>query len=507
MATKPGRWRTRDGLWGAPLWVRAGLVTVAIGLFTFRFADRDLVPYILDEPQLQDAAQADALSGRWAQISVLHGTQGMRYGPAALWFYAAVHRLVGPLPERSILATTLLLTAAQLALALAVARALGGGSILFSTLAALLASSPYLFFWSRSGWDNPLLGAWAAGAVALLLTRGLPAAVRGGLLGVLVGLGLSTHLMAIPFSLAVVAVLCLQGRNWRLVVSVLGPLVLVALTVSLPYLLALQTEPSLPAPAWHRWGGAVSAAGRICLEFIETGRIQTAAGMERFLDQAATLFREGLGAWTWVLDAGPALSWVLALLAAAGLVASARSANPQARVLGRLGLLVWTAHAVFLGLPSLQLEPHYQQPTAWIVPTGCCALALPLLSRRRWAACVLVGGLWAVALAEVGLAERWMLWLRAHGGTAGIHYSVPLSAQRSLLQEACTTDRQMIALANRTYLFPQSLLSLAQTESACAGKRVAVCPLNCPALDGRWRVVSVRYAAPPGGRLARLVSP
>ena len=92
--------------------------------------------------------------------------------------------------------------------------------------------------------------------------------------------------------------------------------------------------------------------------------------------------------------------------------------------------------------------------------------------------------------------------MRERGGTAGVHYSVPLSGQRAFLHSACSTDRPQVALANRTYLFPDSLLSLAQTEPACAGKRIGVCMGDCPALNAEWRVVSLRYAAPPGGRLA-----
>lgn len=500
-------WTARDGLWGAPLWARTLLVVAALGLLALRFTDRDLVPYILDEPQLQDAAQADAQAGTWATINVLRGTQGKRYGPAPLWFYTAVHRLAGPLPERSILATTLLLSLSLLALALAVARALGGGAVLFATLTALLASSPYLFFWSRTGWDNPLLAAFVDGAVAVALLLRMPAPLRGGLLGVLLGLGLSTHLMAIPFALALVAVLALDGRRRRPARLELGALLVVALLVSVPYLGALRTEPAAAAQAWAHWGGLSEALGRLGPQLLEPARVTTAMGVDGFLDGATPAFSRSLGAWRLVPECGPAVALVLALLAAAGLLAAARSSNVQARRLGRLGLLLWVGHAVFLALPALEREPHYQQPTAWLVSVGACALLMALLPKRPGAAWLLLAGLWGVALAQVGFTEAWMGWVRQHGGTAGTHYSVPLSAQRALLRDACSTERPQVALANRTLLFPQSLFSLAQTERACAGKRVAVCPGNCPALDAQWRVVSVRYAAPPGGRLVPVARP
>ena len=498
----------RDGLWGAPLWLRTGLVALALLLFSFRFQNRDLVPYVLDEPQLQDAAQADAQAGLWASISVLHGTQGMRPGPAPLWFYTAVHRLAGPLPERSILATTLLLTLSQLLLALALARALGGGTVLFATLAALLASSPYLFFWARTGSDNPLLGAWVALAVAVLLWDGVWGLLRGALLGLWVGLSLSTHLVALPFSVAVVVLLLVKARRRRAFYGALGVLLAVALLVNVPYLLALKTEPPSPAPAWQQWGGPSAALARVAFQLLEPGQVATTAGLDTYFDGAFAAFGKSLGARGAVLATGPALSALLALLAVFGFWAAARSGNPRARTLGVLGLLLWLGHALFLGLPQqLRAEPPYQQPTAWLVAAGCCALAMALLPQRPQAAWVLLLGLWGVAIADGGFQHVWMGWVRAHGGTAGVHYSVPLSTQRLLLREACTTPQPKVALANRTLLFPHSLLSLAQTESACAGKTVGVCPVNCPTLDAQWRVVSVRYAAPPAGRLVPVARP
>ncbi len=148
-------WTVRDPVWGAPLWARALLVAAALGLLGLRFGDRDLVPYILDEPQFQDAAETHARASTWPSISPLTGNLGVPYGPAPVWFYTAVHRLVGPRPERSVLAVTLFLSLTELAFAAALARTLRGGAILFATLTALLAGSPFLFFWSRVAWEVP----------------------------------------------------------------------------------------------------------------------------------------------------------------------------------------------------------------------------------------------------------------------------------------------------------------------------------------------------------------
>src|SRR5262249_36586492 len=63
--------------WG-PAWF---LVAGALPALGPRFLDREHVSYVLDEPQLQDAAVRDARAGHWASISVLRGTRGVRYGP------------------------------------------------------------------------------------------------------------------------------------------------------------------------------------------------------------------------------------------------------------------------------------------------------------------------------------------------------------------------------------------------------------------------------------------
>src|SRR5262249_46798033 len=103
--------------WPAWLLVAGGLL--ALGT---RFVDRDIESYVLDEPQRQDVSARDAAAGHWASISALRGTRGLRYGPAPLWFYTAVHRVAGPRPEAGIVAAGLFLTGAACVLAWVLAR-------------------------------------------------------------------------------------------------------------------------------------------------------------------------------------------------------------------------------------------------------------------------------------------------------------------------------------------------------------------------------------------------
>ncbi len=158
----------RDPVWGAPLWARVLLVGMALGTFGLRFADRDLVPYILDEAKFQDVAQRSVDTGTWPTISPVVASLGARYGPGPVYFFTAIHHLLGPRPERSAFATTLFLTLVELALAASLARALRGGTVLFATLSVFLGGSPVLFFWSRLAWDA--LAGFTAAAIALVAT-------------------------------------------------------------------------------------------------------------------------------------------------------------------------------------------------------------------------------------------------------------------------------------------------------------------------------------------------
>ena len=153
--------------WPAWLLVAGGLL--ALGT---RFVDRDLQSYVLDEPQLQDAAAHDAMAGRWAAISTLRGTRGLRYGPAPLWFYTAVHRVAGPRPEAGILAAGLFLTGAACGLAWVLARRSQAPPLVLAVGLWVAAASPFAFLWSRQGWDNPLLAGFAALTVVALARPG-----------------------------------------------------------------------------------------------------------------------------------------------------------------------------------------------------------------------------------------------------------------------------------------------------------------------------------------------
>ncbi len=500
------RWTARDAQWGAPLWARALLVIAALGAVGLRFADRDLVPYILDEPRFQDAATTHAEAGTWPSISPLTGNVGLAYGPGPVWFYTAVHHLVGPKPERSILAATLFASLTLLILAGALARAMRGGTVVFATLTVLLASSPFLFFWSRMAWE--VFACYVALAVAVLATDKPLGLGRGTLLGILFGLALTSHPMTAPVVLASFIVLGWEAARRRAGAAGLLALVAAIVVVNVPYLLAvLHSGGRAPQPPGPSLGGrALAMLGRLGGELLEPARVLTTTGIDYFFDAAWPNFRAWLGTPAALLAMGPALAFFLALLGAAGLLWAGRCGGRGLRRVARVGLLAWVGTAVLLSGLGLAVHPHYQFSTWWIVPAGVGGLAMALLPRHAGLARGLLVSVWVLSMAQTVFNRAWMGWIRERGGTAGIHYSVPLSGQRALLQAACATERPQVALANQTYLFPDSLLSLARTEPACAEKRVAICRGRCPVLDAQWSEVSVRYAAYPGGRLAFLVS-
>jgi hypothetical protein len=497
----------RDPVWGAPLWARILLVGVALGCFGLRFADRDLVPYILDEPKFQDVAQRSVETGTWPTISPVVASLGARYGPGPVYFFTAVHHLLGPRPERSAFATTLFLTLVELALAASLARALRGGTVLFATLAVLLAGSPFLFFWSRLAWDA--LAGFTAAAVALAATDRPVSLPRGLLIGALLGLALASHPMTLPLSLATLIVLGWEVVRRRTGVAGLLSVVAALVLVNIPYILALRRETRQPSILGSEgfWTKLLNVPGRLIGQLLEPARVLTTSGVEYFFEAAWSDFLSWLGAARALLTAGSTVTVALAIVGATGLTWAARRGGPGIRRVARIGLLAWVGLAVLLSFLGLVVQPHYQLAAWWLVPAGVGALAMALRPAHPLRARALLACVWVLALGEVAFDQAWMQWVRERGGTAGVHYSVPMAAQRALLNAACSTDRPQVALANRTYLFPESLLSLAQTEPACTGKRVAICSGHCPPLEPKWRVVSVDYAAYPGGRLASMVNP
>ncbi|HET9450141.1 MAG TPA: hypothetical protein VFO83_04640, partial [Aggregicoccus sp.] len=467
-----------------------GLAVAALG---YRLANLDLAPFILDEPQFLAAATEQLRTGRWLRASPLVGTQGVTYGPSVLWFYGAVHALLGPSPERSILAMCLLVTASHLALALALARLLRGGVLLAALLVGLLAASPYQFFWSRLAWDQ-LVNVCAAWALVLLATQAPLGAARSLALGLVLGVAVSSHLMVLPLVALVLAGLAWELRTEpRRLLRTLALLAAGLLAVNLPYLgyLAAHPPPALPPPR-----GSLQLLG---VHLLQPARVATLWGIDYFFDGDWGRFLAGSALARTLHAASLPLLAALLLASAAGLGVALRSSERGTRRVALLAVLTWLGYGAFYALRGLEPQPHYQFPTGWVLPFGLAAGVQALRGYRPRLGGLAVGALAALACVQLAFIGGWMHFIREGGGTRGVHYATPLALQQQALAAACSASSGPLLLQNETRLFAPSLQYAAWSLPACAGRQVGLCAGRCPRGLLYRRL---RYASATGGALA-----
>lgn len=478
------------------------LVAAALGFFAFRFVDVDSASFTRDEPQFLGAAREQPGTGHWLQANPLFGNLGRRYGPVAFWFYGAVAAAFGDDPRVAIRAMGGVLTAAQVALAWGVTRALRERAAFFAVLAAWLASSPYLFFWSRLAWDLTSL-AGACAAVALLALPGALRPGRAALAGLALGVGVGTHPMIVPLVLAAgIAVAWeLRATPRRLLVT-LGAMSAGCLAVLLPYLLHLARARVLSRAPFRDY----SPPGVAALA-LEAPMIATAWHLERYFDGSWAAFLGWSGTGVLASVSG-ALAVALAAAAVVGLACALRSPADGERRLARIGLLVWPGVVAMLAVLGLEGHAHYQFAAAWVPFFGVAALAAALRRRHRRLGAAALGLLGAVALAQFALIVQWTRFVRLHEGTRGPTYGTSVAAQIAAMRDACAVSEPRIVVRNQTVQYRYPFEYLARTEPACAGRTVVVCaaepgPLArpCPPDEAGTRVRWLRYAHATGGAL------
>lgn len=481
------------------------LAGAALALLAWRFARLDLAAFINDEPRFLEAAAEQVRTGRWLSASPLPGTQGVRYGPAVFWFYGIVGAIWSDHPRPAIAAMGAMASLAQIALAAALARAFAGGLRLFAALLALIASSPYQFFWSRLAWDQAV--GWAsAAAVAVLALEARPRWPTGLAVGALVGIAITTHLMALPFAAALALALIWEAwaspedrRRWASLAVVAGA---AALLVSLPYLRYLAGAPAGETRAVPLDAGTLAAYA------LEPARVATAWGVEYYFDDDWTDFQGWLGglAPLWrgrfvavVLVAGAALF---------GLVVALRSPDLRHRRLARLGLLTWALAPPLLATHTLARHPHYQLGTWWLALVGLAA-ALAWLRVRpgagHWAGTLAV---WLLAAWQVGFIGAWRRYIDDRTGTRGLHYGTPLGHQEEVMRAFCLAPGQRLVLDNQTVLFRRPFAYWSRVLPECRNREVVVCGagaragfLACPEPTPGGRHVRLVYARERGGAL------
>lgn len=478
-------------------------MAVALAMLGYRLTGLDAAPFARDEPQFLAAAREQLRSGHWLSANPLFGNLGMRYGAASFWFYGVVQMFFGDAPRTSLLAMSLVLTVASFALAAALTRLLGEGAFFFAVLLGWIASSPYLFHWSRMAWDLTSLAA-VLGAVALLCAvreiRLRPAMA----LGLLLGLAASTHPSVAPFVFATAVVLCFEWHAGRLSTSTLATLAGSFVLVCLPYASYLMRARILPR------------APRVPLTLADLAdlalmapRIASTWRLEGFYDEDWLHFRAGLGRGVAALDALALIS-LLATLAGTiiGLRMALSSPDAHRRRLARIAVLTWCGSVVMLFALGLDRHVHYHFAAVW-VPAFAVACGLHELRRSRpRTGAIALACLALVALAQFAVIVRWQAYLRAHGGTRTPAYGTTLVAQEHAMRDVCRTPASAIVLENRTGMFGFPFHYLATTEEACRGKRVTVCgglpqhkPPPCPALTPGAVRLRLHYSGNLGGAL------
>jgi hypothetical protein len=470
------------------------LVAAALLMIGYRFLNLGLSPFVLDEPQILRASYEQIQTGEWRSASPLLGTQGVPYGPSAFWFYGAVQWFFGLNPVVSILAMCVILSVSHVILAGALAKAFNGGWLLFATLLGWIASSPYLFFWSRLAWDQLVIV--CSSAAVGLIAQPRVGWVRATTLGLVLGIGLSSHPMILPL-IVVIFLSLIIGTRWthsRKGMILLATVVLGLILVNIPYVLFLAhsqgqsspvPEPSI-ASSFNQFLGPARVATPYGISYLFEGAWEDFLA---FTGAAGHLFRRPL----------PVLVFAIAV-SVPGMIAAIRSPAEHQRVIGYIGLLTWVGYAFAYGFFGIYPHAHYQFPTWWIISVGLAGTLWSLWERNRLVAVCVGVAVWLVTFVQFSFLVSWVNYIRAREGTQGINYSVPLDVQKSVIKKACSVTQRTISIEDYTFLFPQSLEYLALSTKECREKRVYACePMQCLASSPTHRLFRLTYSRTEGG--------
>ena len=484
--------------------LRIAALVAALGLISYRFWHIELVPFARDEPQFLRAAGQQLRSGHWLSANPLYGNLGLRYGPAAFWFYGVVQAVAGEDPRVAIVAMGLTLTLAHLGLVFAVWRLFGESAALLAVLIAWVASSPYEFQWSRLAWDLTSNAAVFAAAALLCTYRDLGVG-RALALGTVIGLGLATHPMLVPFALAVLAVVAAElWTRGRRALAPAAALVGSMVLVNVPYLIFLMRAPVVRRAARlpFSWDGL----GWLLLQ---APRIWTTWGLPYYFEGSWPAFRQWMGPAGGLLE--PASEAVVVLcfaMTAGGIAVAVVSADTRVRRLGRVALLAWIGNVLMLAAVRLEVHAHYTFASAWVPVFGVASALAWLRARHPRVAAAALVALGMVAIAQFAVLVEWMGFVRWTGGTRSAGYGTPIGLQLQAMREVCATPEPAIVLKNGTEMFPFPFEYHAATLPECRGKTVLVCadeprPLTkrCPAPVEGTAVLRLRYAEATGGRL------
>lgn len=480
------------------------LVAAGVATLLWRLSDLEQAPFINDEPQFLEAARAQLTTGHVLTRSTIIGTSGYYYGGAVFWFYGLLQLLAGPSALLALGAMAATVTASQAFFAVSLTRALtpdGGwaavltpaGRWVLGPLLVLLASSPHQHFWARLAWDQ-LTDASAFVAVGLLLTLRGRALWDAGLIGAILGFGLSSHPMIAPLA-ALLGLAVTVGperpRTLRPALARAVTLGLAALVVLTPWLRELWAQRGAQGRFAH---GAPLTLDRALEPFRGPG----AWGIDYFFDgEWGSFLASPEGPWAWGVM-GPLSRWGWVGLGLGGLLLGLRGERRRHAALGLAALL---AYPLFFAVTGVPVQPHYQFPTGWIPLLG---VGLLLAAPWPWLRAVTVALSLLLAGWQLDLIAGWRRWIAQREGTRGVHYAVTLREQRRVVAEICGHGQGPVVVALQIVAFSPSFSYLASTEPSCAGRALRWCgpDRGCSDPVPDETIAVVRYAEAEGARLS-----
>lgn len=477
-----------------------------------------MTPFFGDAAVLQSMVDHHLEEGTFPTVG--HpGSKKVHYGPTALWFYLPVRYFTDQLIYPYLLHVSGFVLAFVL-IFLAVRMTLSTETALWAFL--LMSSSPYLFQYSRTLWDNTfqvICTAWTAFFLAMIdqekeISRRTYLLWIG--LGVSTGLTFNTHLMSLPVHVALAITLLFvfyfhfQKKPLQTKITLLGCTALGFFAISTCYLIylipALQTSPSPWNPSLAGLWKTIPRAFQATTEYFST------RSMTYFLDSGNKGVRHEMG-WLPGLFVEVDLSWALRwagwfmLFATAWKLAKRKIIPPTLLIWGMFVLLFQILYVWALQLHtsdfSYSFSPHHYMATWWIMFVFA-ALAISNsqgIIKRVLQFCAIATAL--VNFSFVAAAHR--LIVKNHG-TQGIHYGVPHSLTRKAMKEVCFQmqeageDKAILTFFHTPAMVPDPFVYHVSKIALCKGKNVSFVQDPYPHGKKETPVYRLLYKDPPSDR-------
>jgi len=471
----------------------SGPILLAVALILWRFLAPGLAPYIRDEPILQTILDEEFFGEHRLPLLGLLGSYGLRYGPTAMWFYLPLRLLTADV-RAIVFYHALSFLAAFGILYFALKRTAGEKVAAWALLFA--ASSPILFFYSRQAWDNTLFTLLTALLLYCLVSLEAKQTTAGFIrLGLLCGLALNTHLIAIPVVAA--ALVCAAPLAWsanrrnaaRLAVCTAAPILFLLVI----YAVGL-------ALFWKKWQVDFSQnvhppAGQL----IPTITKSIPGIMQFFTPQgAAFFFDESLpGIPLGWLAAGAGL-WISAILGWGSVGVMAKDFHWKSAPIATRFALLSLAFGLFFyaAVRPDPVHPHYFTPYWWIGFYAAATLLVRLPARWRPAASAAALLLVMGNAAFIGSA---LGFLAQNEGTRGIHLSTSLEETERVTEELCaamTEGSGVLHLEATPGLASAPFVYFAHHLEACRGKQLFFFPQMSPVIAMKHYEIRYGSASP-----------